>query len=56
MSKHPKLIQIAALILVSVAVSAWAFDILSRNDIVGLIAPLGFACIVMAIWKPWRTI
>jgi len=54
--KRTRLAQIGILLLLFVAVGAWALDLLKRNDVVGLVAPFGFAAIILAVWKPWRTL
>lgn len=48
--------QLAALVLLGVFVGWWGWGMVERGDMVGLIAPLGFAAIVLKIWKPWRTL
>lgn len=48
--------QLAALVLLVAFVGWWGWRIAERGDVVGLIAPLGFAAIVLQIWKPWWTL
>ena len=48
--------QAAALAVLIVVVGWWCWEMIARADMVGLIAPLGFAAVILRIWKPWRTL
>lgn len=50
------LLQLIFLICFLTAMVVWMWDLLNRNDVVGLIAPLIVTIGILGIWKPWLTL
>lgn len=54
--KQQTLAQLAVLAILFAFVGWWGWGMVERGDMVGLLAPLIFAAIVLKIWKPWQTL